>query len=158
DANAQARVVLRADGSLDALQAVVTTGAAARAETIAAERQGDFVDDDHQIGFGGPRLAAKVRSQHGSAEVHVGLRLDETHAHAAHGASRDTRLAVALPRVETPNVGEVVDDPPTDVVPSALVLPPGVSEPDDDFHGSGVGFAVAERHGGVRLGRSSAAE
>ena len=37
-------------------------------------------------------------------------------------AGRDARLAVLSPAVETPNVGEVVDDPPADVVTRALVL------------------------------------
>src|SRR5262249_13797816 len=61
-------------------------------------------------------------------------RLDQADLGAAHGASHDTRLAILSPGVETPNVGEVVDDPPADVVARAFVLLARIAKPNDDFH------------------------
>ena len=46
----------------------------------------------------------------------------------------DARLAVLLPRLETPNVGQVVDEPPADVVTRPLVLLSWIAESEDDFH------------------------
>ena len=49
-------------------------------------------------------------------------------------AGRDARLAVLSPAVKTPNVGEVVDDPPADVVTRALVFLARIAQSNDDFH------------------------
>ena len=49
-------------------------------------------------------------------------------------ALRDLRLAVLLPAVEAPALGEVVDEPPADVVARVLVLFPRISEAQDDLH------------------------
>src|SRR5690242_7477325 len=46
----------------------------------------------------------------------------------------DARVTVASPAVEMPHVGEVVEDPPADVVTRALVFLSGIPEADDDLH------------------------
>ena len=53
---------------------------------------------------------------------------------AGNGAARDHRLAVAPPSIEMPNVGQVVENPPADVVPCCLVLAPGIAEAENNLH------------------------
>ena len=141
-------VLLRPDRGLDALESVVPAGAPPGAKAIPAERQRDFVDDDHQV-----RRRRPERDGAGTAEAPTPLRfmyvcgLTSRTRDAADRAGRHARFAVLLPAVETPNVGEVVDDPPADVVTRALVLLARVAQPDDDFHR----LVVARRDSDVRL-------
>src|SRR6185295_4261749 len=83
----------------------------------------------------GPERTPHVRTKRGAAQVHVCLRLDQPHLDASDGTRGDTRVAVFPPAVKTPNVGEVVDDPPADVVTRALVFLPRIAQSNDDFHG-----------------------
>src|SRR5205807_5544812 len=110
DADEQARLFLRLYDALDALQPIVAAGASLRAKAITAQRQRDFVNDDHEVGGGGPEWTPHVRAKHAAAEVHIGERLDEPHLDVSNGARCDARLAVFSPAVKMPNVGEVVDD------------------------------------------------
>src|SRR5687767_4172780 len=119
---------------LDALQTVVAAGTALRAQAEAADRQSDFIDHHKQIGGWIPRFAAQIRMQRFAAQVHVRRRLHEADARAADRARRDARLAVLPPRLETPNVGEVVDNPPADVVSRLRVLRTRISQTENDFH------------------------
>ena len=78
--------------------------------------------------------AAQVGTQGDAAQVHVRLWLDEPHARVANQAFGDQRVSFLAPGGETPNVGEVVECPPADVVTRAVVLSPRIPEADDDLH------------------------
>src|SRR5207248_6681530 len=57
----------------------------------------------------------------------------ETNLVRADEPVRHERVGVPPPAVETPNVGQVVEYPPADVVARCLVFPPGVAETENDF-------------------------
>jgi hypothetical protein len=60
---------------------------------------------------------------------------DQPDLHAAHRSVGDVRFAVLLPAVKMPNVGEVVDQPPADVVTCRGVLAARIPETDNDLQG-----------------------
>src|SRR5690348_10807059 len=97
-----------------------------------------------------PAGATQIRSQHRAAQVHVRLWLHQTDWRTADLTAHDTRLTVAPPALETPNVGEVVEHPPADVVSRALVLLPRIAEADDHFHRPRVSVVVASKEAAER--------
>src|SRR5256885_15958110 len=101
---------------LDALEAVVSTRATVWAEADDADRQLDLVDRDQQIPGRTPERAPHEIFERLPAQVHIGLRLYQPDLYSVDGAVSDLGLAVLFPAVKTPNVGEVVDQPPADVV------------------------------------------
>src|SRR5690242_318907 len=102
---------------LDRLEPVVPAGGAAGSASPGAEWERDLVDDHHQVRLPRPERPLEIWTQHFAAQVHVRERLDEAHLEAGDDARVGERLAVLLPplRVEMPNVGQVVEDPPADV-------------------------------------------
>src|SRR6188768_433503 len=88
NADAEACVFLRRELCLDALEAVVPAGAAARAHTKAAERQGDLVHHDEEIRSEIPRLTALIRDQGRATQVHVRLWLYKSNGHATDATKR----------------------------------------------------------------------
>jgi hypothetical protein len=50
-------------------------------------------------------------------------------------AVRGAAVGDGAPRGKTPNVGQVVDDPPADVVTRALVFGTRIPQTDDELHG-----------------------
>src|SRR4051794_36656031 len=75
-----------------------------------------------------------MRREHTAAQVHERLRLHELHLRRANEPTRHERLSLGFPPTEMPNVGEVIENPPADVVPRALVLFARIAEPEDDLH------------------------
>src|SRR5258708_34952798 len=112
DADAQTGILLIANCRLDALESIVSAGAAVGAKAIATDRQRDFVDDDQQVGGGRPERTAQILPQDPAAEVHVRLRLDQANARVTDAAVGDPGLAILAPGIELPSVGEGIDHPP----------------------------------------------
>src|SRR5438105_13753816 len=133
--DAQTRVILGAERLLYALQSVVSTRTSARANPYPSDRQLDFIDDNQQVLRRTPERPAHKILERLPAQVHVGLRLHQTDFHSAHSSGGDVRLAVFFPAVKMPNVGEVVYQPPADVVTCRGVLAARITEPDDDLQG-----------------------
>src|SRR4051812_12779896 len=94
-----------------------------------------------------PARATHVGPQDGAAEVHVSLRLHEPNVRRADVTADDAGVTVSSPALEMPNVGEVVQDPPADVVTCALVLLPWIPEADDDFHRPLLDLATGKKTG-----------
>ena len=108
--------------------------AAAFAEAQLAERQGEVVGHDQQVGQ--RRVGSGQHLAHGDPGiVHVGERLDEGQVEAVVAAHDDAR-GVSLAPAPCPagTVGQPVDDLPTDVVPGPGVLRSGIPQADDDLH------------------------
>src|SRR6185369_10185165 len=103
-------------GALHTLEAIVSACAAPGAKAITSERKCDLVHDDQKICRGRPKRPAYVGPQDGAAQIHVRLRFQKADLRASDISGRYACLAVPFPAVETPNVGEVVDNPPADVV------------------------------------------
>src|SRR5258708_35082590 len=123
DADAQTGILLIPNCRLDALESIVSAGAAVGAKAIATDRQRDFVNDDQQVGGGRPERTAQILPQDPAAEVHVRLRLDQANARVTDAAVGDPGLAILAPGIEMPSVGEVIDHPPPDVMAGARVSP-----------------------------------
>jgi len=70
-----------------------------------------------------------------TAEIHERERLEQPHAMPGDDAVGRAGGRGGVPRGETPNVGQVVNDPPADVVTRVLVFLPRIAEADDEFHG-----------------------
>jgi hypothetical protein len=135
DADAQSRVLLGAERRLHAAQAVVPARRALGAKTEGAEREGDVINNNEQVVGDGPEWTLRVRRERIAAQVHERVRLKKANAASLQLAVRGARVGDAAPRGETPNVGQVVDDPPADVVTRGLVFGTRIAEADDEFHG-----------------------
>ena len=136
-------------------QAVVAAGPAALAEAELAERQGEVVGDDEQVGQRRV-LAGEDLADGDAAVVHEGQRLDERQVEAV-VATGDDGARVPRPALAVPAgpVGQPVEDHPADVVPRLGVLVARVPQAHDDLHqASGIAWPAghAERPGSVRTG------
>src|SRR5688500_3771457 len=131
NADPETRIFLIAQRDFDASQPVVSACTSTRTNAKPADWQRDVVDNDQHVARGGPERTAKVVLEYLSAEVHVRERLDEPRARPTNHHVRDKRIVIALPSLEMPNVGEVVEYPPADVVPCRLVLTSWIAEPEN---------------------------
>jgi hypothetical protein len=138
DSDAEPRVLHGAERRLDAAEAVVAAGRPLGAEPERAEREGDVIDDDEQVVGDRPEGPLDVGSERVTAEVHERLGLQQADAAPVHLAVRGAGVRCRAPRGKTPNVGQVVNDPPADVVTRGLVFGTRVAEADDELHGSGL--------------------
>src|SRR5450759_260125 len=135
DSDSEAGVLLRPERLLHAFQAIVSAGASPRANASAADRQLHLVHHHEQILGGAPEGPTNVVPERPAAQVHECLRLHQPDLHASDSPVRDLRLAVFFPAVKTPNVGEVVDQPPADVVTCRGVIAARIPETDYDLQG-----------------------
>src|ERR1700737_514258 len=134
-ADTKTRVFLTAERMLDALQSVVAAGTSPGANPEATHGDLQFVDDNQKILGGAPERASRVILQRLPAEVHERLRLDQLDFYIGDDAACRVRITVFFPAVKMPNVGEVVDQPPADVVPCRGVLAARIPETDYDLQG-----------------------
>ena len=109
-------------------------GAAGRPQAVLANGHRDFVVDDHEIVGSAPAVALQVRAKCGATEVHEGLRLYQLYLLAANEPLCGERLTIFAPRVAVPLPGEVVNQPPADIVPGVFVLVARIAKSNDDFH------------------------
>jgi hypothetical protein len=105
-----------------------------RPKAKGAQREGHVIDDDEQVVGDGPEGAFHVWGERVAAQVHERLRLEQANATPLDRPVRGARLGDGAPRGETPNVGQVVDHPPADVVTRILVFGTRIAEADDEFH------------------------
>ena len=136
DADAKPGVLHRAQRLLDAAQTVVATRRTLRAKPERPERESDVVHDHQQVVGDRPEGALRVRRERVAAQVHERLRLQQSDPAAIQLAIRGARVRHRAPRGQTPNVGQVVNDPPADVVTRSLVFGTRIAETDDELHGS----------------------
>src|SRR5688500_12677650 len=80
-----------------------------------------------------PGLDAQIILECLTTQIHVGLRLHEPDSFARDQSISDARFVILFPSVETPNVGQVVNYPPADVVTSRLVLAARITEAEYDL-------------------------
>src|SRR5690349_2123636 len=138
DANPEPRIIASAEGLLDAFETVVPTSAPRGAKAVAPHRERYIIHDNHEIRGRRPKYATEKLDEHRAAEIHVGERLDERHSGCPYMSARGQRLPLFAPRAKMPNVGQVVDNPPADVVTSPFVLAARISQAQNDFHYSSV--------------------
>ena len=117
----------------DRAQAVVAALAAALAEAQLAERQGEVVGDDQQVGQRRV-LAGQDLADREPRIVHEGQRLDQGQVQAleaAHGHAGG--VALAAPARPAGTFGQAIDRQPADVVAGPGVLRPGFPRPTTSF-------------------------
>lgn len=80
------------------------------------------------------------------------MRLHQSHFDIADQASRDLGITVLAPPIKVPVLGEMIHEPPADVVPRQRVFATRVAKSYDEFHdpliaGAGAGSGVRKRAG-----------
>jgi hypothetical protein len=134
DPDAQPAELLGCELVDDGAQAVVAAVAAGLPEAELAERQGEVVGHDQDVG------ERRVLTDHDLAHrepgiVHVGQRLDEGEVEPVIPAPDDARrVALAPAAVPTGPLREPIHDQPADVVTGAGIPGSRVAEPHDDLH------------------------
>src|SRR5690606_27499437 len=110
-ADAQPRVLLRAERRLDRLEAIVSARTAPRAESYTPGLERHVVDDDQQVARDVETGHRTERCDGRAAPVHVRHRLDQPNGVVAEAPGRDDGATFTSECAEAPRLRQVIEKP-----------------------------------------------